>query len=117
MGKRNLTEKEIEVVKKAALIAALSSNHSWKTHKYLSELSEMDKEGVSNEFQEALKDGWKKITESDVDEVIHNSYKQHLVDMWFYYAVEDSHRNEYTNRFNGMKKELERSLEPIEKQV
>jgi hypothetical protein len=117
VGKRALNEKEIEVMKKAALIAALSSNHSWKTHKYLSGLCELDKDEVSGEFQEALQDGWKKITENDVEEVINGDFKPYPLSMWFYNAIDEDNRSHYTGIFNNMRKQLAYGLEPMEKQV
>ncbi|HUB92390.1 MAG TPA: hypothetical protein VL945_00345 [Candidatus Saccharimonadales bacterium] len=117
MGKRSLTEKEIETMQKAALIAALSSNHSWKTHKYLAELCELDKDGMSDEFNEALREGWKRINESDVEEVINGDFKRYLLHMWFYNAVDDDNRDRYRGIFNNMKKQLAYGLEPMEKKV
>lgn len=117
VGKRNLTEKEIEVMKKAALIAALSSNHSWKTYKYLNNYSELDKDGLSAEFEAALRDGWKKITENDVEEVINGEFNPYALSMWFYNAVEEKDRAHYAGIFNNMKKQLAYGLEPMEKQV
>jgi hypothetical protein len=117
VGKMNLTEKEIEVMKKAALIAALSSNHSWKTYKYLNNYSELDKDGLASEFEEAVKDGWKKITEIDVEEVINGEFNPYVLSTWFYNAIDEKERIGYATTFNNMKKQLAYGLEPMEKRV
>jgi hypothetical protein len=117
IGKRNLSEKEFETMKKAALIAALSSNHSWKTHKYLNSFCGMDKGALAEEFDYARKEGWKRITEGDVEEVINGNFNQYLLSMWFYYAMGEDGREEYSPLFTRMKKELAYGLEPMEKRV
>lgn len=117
VGKKNLTEKEIETMKKAALIAALSSNHSWKTYKYLNNYCALDKDALAEEFSYALKEGWKRITESDVEEVINGEFSPYALSMWFYNAMDDENRSEYNSIFGKMKKQLAYGLEPMEKQV
>ncbi len=116
-GKRVLSEKEIEVFKKAALVAALSSNHSWKTYKYLNNYSQLDKDALVEEFGYALSDGWRKITENDVEEVINSEFVPYNLSMWFYNAIDDRNREQYNSIFSKMKKQLAYGLEPMEKQV
>lgn len=117
VGKKNLNEREIGTVKKAALVAALSSNHSWKTYKYLSNYCELDKEALANEFSYALREGWKRVTENDVEEVINNNFNPYVLSMWFYYAVDQRDREEYNAIYNELKKQLAYGLEPMEKRV
>lgn len=117
IGKKNLTDSELATVKKAAVIAALSSNHSWKTYKYMHNYADLDKQALSEEFQYALKEGWKRITENDVEEVINGDFNPYSLNMWFYHAMGDSSRDEYGKIYGKMQKELAYGLEPIEKQI
>ena len=117
MSKRNLTEAEIETVKKAALIAALSSNHSWRTYKYLHNYAELDKHALVEEFNYAQKEGWKRITENDVEEVINGEVNPYTLSMWFYHTIGEEYREEYSSLFGSMKKQLAYGLEPMEKKV
>ena len=117
VGKRDLTDKEKETVRKASLIAALSSNHSWKTYKYLNNYCEMDKDALVEEFGYAEKEGWKRITENDVEEVINSERNPYALSMWFYNAIGDKERGNYNNTYSRIKKELAYGLEPMERQV
>ena len=121
-GKRNLSEKELETMKKATLIAALSSNHSWKTSKYLNNYCELDKDALSEEFAMSAKEGWKSINENDVEEVINGAdrngpFNPFALSMYFYHAMDDHTRKEYTEIFGKMQKELAYGLEPMEKRI
>ncbi len=120
-NKDNMSLKDAEVAKRATLIAALSSNHSWKTCKYLNNYCELDKDALVAEFEYATSEGWKRINENDVEEVINcdsnPSFSKHALSMWFYYAISDREREEYSNTFKLMKKELAYGLEPVEKRV
>ena len=117
-NKKVLADSEISMKKKAVMIAALSSNHSWKTHKYLCGISEgMDKGALAGEAAYAFKEGWKNINEADIEEVVNGSFSQHALSMWMYYVVDESFRDEYQNVYNNLKKEFAYGLEPIERRA
>lgn len=109
--KTDLNQQEAEIKRKAAVIAALSSNHSWKTSKYLQGLSDVDRESFSEEANRAVKSGWRNINESDVDEVVNGNIKPHLFSMWMFYALDEKQRNEFGQMFNKLRQEQEYNME------
>lgn len=116
-NKKDLTQEEDRTRKKAALVAALSSNHSWKTYKYIYNYGELDKQAISDEAFEAFREGWKCITENDVEEVVNANLNPHIFSMWLFYALGQDERNEYNDLYNKLKKEFAYSLEPMERAV
>ena len=100
---------------KAALIAAMSSNHSWKTYEYLRAGINFDKEAVAQETKLALDKGWMNITERDVEEVMTLNINEYAFSMWLFYAMEKDQRQKYKELFTELKKEFALGLEPIEK--
>lgn len=101
--------------KKAALIAALSSNHSWKTYKYLHNYGEMDKEAMASEVDYAFREGWKSISETDVEEVVNSDLNPHFFSMWLFHAFCGDRREECSQIFDKLKKEFAYGLEPLER--
>ena len=121
-AKQNFNAKEYGTVKKAVLIAALSSSHSWKTSKYLNNYCDLDKKSLSEEFIAAQNENWKFINENDIEEVVNcadknGSFNPYALSMWFYNVMDDKTRFEYSEVFNKMKKEFAYGLEPMEKRV
>lgn len=114
-SKNDLSQSEAEIKKKAAVIAALSSNHSWKTSKFVRCLSpEIDRESFSAEALNALNHGWKNISESDVDEVVNGPINRHQFSMWALYALEGRQRNDFLQIFDKLRNELEYNMEPAQ---
>jgi hypothetical protein len=116
-SKSTLTKQELEIKKKAAIVAALSSNHSWRTYKYLHKYSEMDRDALVGESAYAFKEGWKYITEPDVEEVVNTDQVPYNLSMWMYYALDEEQRNDFNHFFVKLRKEQEYGLEPIERRV
>ncbi len=102
---------------KAALVAAMSSNHSWKTYEYLSAGINFDKEAVSQETKLAIDKGWMNITERDVEEVMTLNINEYALSMWLFYAMEKEKRQKYKELYGELKKEFVLGLEPIERTV
>ena len=113
--KRSVAESETDLITRAAIIAALSSNHSWKTYKYLNNLCEIDKEGICAETEYAFREGWKSISESDVEEVINSNLNSQQLSLWMYYAVSREKRQKLIEVFEKMRKEMAYNLEPLQK--
>ena len=116
-NKSLLTPQEQEIKKKASIVAALSSNHSWRTYKYLHNYCDIDRDAIVGETAIAFKDGWKNITESDVEEVVNSSQTPHMFAMWMFYALDEKQRSEFGQLFGKLKKEQEYGLEPIERKI
>ncbi len=113
--KREFSEKDMAVVKRAMLVAALSSSHSWQTHRYLRFGGQLEKEKILDEAKYAFADGWKNISETDVEEVTSIPVPEHAMSMWVYYALGRPDRQEYKELFGDMKEEFADGLEPIER--
>lgn len=103
-----------ETRRKAALIAAMSSNHSWKTFEYLSEGKNLDRNAIAEETRLALDKGWMNITERDVEEVMTLDINEYALSMWLFYAVNKDSRQKYKVLYSELKKEFQMGLEPIE---
>ncbi|MCL5427763.1 MAG: hypothetical protein M1321_01120, partial [Candidatus Marsarchaeota archaeon] len=115
--KANLTRDEEEIKKKAAIVAALSSTHSWHTFKYLHNYGEMDFDAMIEETAFAFKEGWKNISENDVEEVVNSNQAPYMFSMWMFYALDEKQRSEFSQLFGKLKKEQEYGLEPIERKM
>lgn len=114
-NKGAFSEAERQTQKAAMVIAALSSGHSWKTYRYINNLSEFDKEAICGETAYAFSEGWKSITESDVEEVMTSDINNHNLSMWMFHSMCKEERSDIIGVFSRMKKELSYALEPIEK--
>ena len=115
-SKKLLSKDEQEIMKKAAVVAALSSNHSWKTYKYLHNYGSFDKETLNGEATFAFDEGWKNINETDVEEVVNTEYNQHVMSMWIFSALDERKRKDFITFFEKLKKDQEYGLEPLERQ-
>ena len=116
-AKRDLTNDEDELRKKAGIVAALSSTHSWRTFKYLHNYATIDRDAIIGETAYAFKDGWKNISETDVEEVVNSSQSPYIFSMWMFYALDEKQKSEFSQLFGKLKKEQEYGLEPIERKV
>jgi hypothetical protein len=114
--KRSLEDEQDKRIKDiASLVASLSSSHSWRTYKYLHDGGELDKDAIIMEANSAFSEGWKSITESDVEEVVNSNIDDYLISTWFFYAIEKEKRDYYKSLLEEIKKELVDGIEPIEK--
>ncbi len=102
--------------KKAALIASLSSSHSWKTYEYFNDNAQFDKEAITSEKRSAFEKGWMEINEDDVEEVISLGMSEYAFSMWLFYTMDNkADKMEYSALFDLVKKEFAYGLEPIER--
>ncbi len=111
-SKTELSQQESEIKETAWVVASLSSNHSWKTYKYLHHDGEFDNEAFVGETGYALKEGWKNISESDYAEVKNKLPKDHLLNRWKQYALDEKHRNRFSQLYNKFQKEQAYELQP-----
>ncbi|MDE1850305.1 MAG: hypothetical protein KGH54_00735 [Candidatus Micrarchaeota archaeon] len=108
---------DMRVKKIAMLIASLSSNHSWKTSRYLHNNEVMDKMCMQEEARQAFTEGWKNINESDIEEVINSNISEHAFSMWLYNIVSKEQRHDFQELYRKIKIEFVDGLEPIERLV
>ncbi len=115
-AKKKLSKEEMDIMKKAAVVAAISSNHSWKTYKYLHNYCDFDKDAMTAESEVAFNKSWKEITEADVEEVVNGDYNKHYLSNWMFYALDEKKRKDFSTYFEKLIKDQEHGLEPIEKE-
>ncbi len=116
ISKKHEVDGEEEKIKDmASLVASLSSSHSWKTYKYLHDGGELDKNAIAMEASSAFGEGWKNVTEKDIEEVVKSNVDEYLLSTWFFYAVPNEKRDYYKGLLEEMKKEYADGIEPIEK--
>ncbi|MDE1846381.1 MAG: hypothetical protein KGH53_03845 [Candidatus Micrarchaeota archaeon] len=106
---------DMKIKKIAMLIASLSSNHSWKTYRFLHKESDMDRLCMLDEAKHAFSEGWKNITESDIEEVVNSNVSEHTFSMWLYNIVEKEQRTEFKTLHQKLRMEFADGLEPIER--
>lgn len=111
--KKDLQEKDNEIREKAMLIAALSSR-SWKTYRYMHDGAEFDKVAILNEAQCAFSDGWKDISEREIEEVVNSEIRDDLLSMWSFNVLGQDQRQKFMNMLQEIKKEFIDGLEPLE---
>jgi hypothetical protein len=113
--RKEIEDNDFQTKKKAMLVAALSSNHSWKTYKYLHDGGNFDRDGIISEAIAAFNEGWKNITETDVEEVVNSNIDEHMFSMWLFEIVNKEQRQEFWTLLNNLKVEFADGLEPIER--
>ncbi|MGI0141582.1 MAG: hypothetical protein ACREBF_02955 [Candidatus Micrarchaeales archaeon] len=118
LAKKKVCESaDAHIKKMAMLIASLSSNHSWKTSRYLHNNEPMDRMCMLDEAKRAFDEGWKSINESDIEEVVNSNISDHTFSMWLYNIVNKEQRQEFHGLYKRIKLEFIDGLEPIERQV
>lgn len=111
--KKDLQEKDNEIMEKAMLIAALSSR-SWKTYRYMHDGVEFDKVAILNEAENAFNEGWKEISEREIEEVVNLDIREDLLSMWSFSVLGKDQRQKFINMLQAIKREFVDGLEPLE---
>ncbi len=113
--KRDFTDRDRALVERAKLVAALSSSHSWQTYRYLRFGGDLDRQKILDEASYAFDEGWRNISETDVEEVVSTKVPEHAFSMWVFCALPKDQRPEYKELFSVLKEEFKDGLEPIER--
>ncbi|MGC8538478.1 MAG: hypothetical protein ACP5MK_01255 [Candidatus Micrarchaeia archaeon] len=113
--KEELDKEDLSKIQTAKVVAALSSNHSWRTYRFMHDGEEFDKEKISEEAKDAFESGWKEINEFDIEEVANLNVEEQKFSLWLYYAVDKELREEVRQSFNTLKELFVDGIEPIEK--
>jgi len=114
LRKRELTEDDSEIMNRARLIAALSSNHSWRIYRYLHKGDAFDRDAIVNELRAAFNGGWKEISENDVKEVITSDIDRRKFSSMLLYSFDKERIKEYGELLPLLKSEFVDGMEPIE---
>ena len=111
--KRDLQGKDNEIKERAILIAALSSR-SWKTYRYMHDGAEFDKVAIMNEAQCAFSDGWREISEREIEEVVNSDIREDLLSMWSFYVFGKDQRQKFLDMLRDVKNDFIDGIEPLE---
>jgi hypothetical protein len=114
LKKKELEIGDTEVINKARLVAALSSNHAWRVSRFLHNGDAFDKAMIREEIRAAFNEGWKEINENDVKEVANSDMDEHALCMVFMCLDEKDGRNEYRELLTHFREEFIDGIEPIE---
>lgn len=75
----------------------------------------MDKSAMVGEVSHAIREGWKTITETDVEEVVHKEIPSYPFSMWMFHALDDKQREDFPHVLTQLKKEQQYDVLPAEK--
>lgn len=114
LKKREQDRGDQKVIRMAKLIAALSSNHSWRVFRYLHNGDPFDKDAIRVEIVAACREGWKEINENDIKEVLTMPIEEHAFSMVLTCWSEKDERQEYKELFEELEEEFIDGIEPIE---
>jgi hypothetical protein len=107
-------DEDLRVINMARLIAALSSNHSWRTYRYLHDNDSFDKDAIRVEMSAAYREGWRDINENDIKEVLTAPIDEHAFSMVLTCWPEKDERHEFKELFKELQKEFIDGIEPLE---
>ncbi len=108
-----LSEEEQILKSMAVIIAAFSSNHSWKTYKCLQNNEQMDTAEVKDEYVQAESSRWKSISLVDVEELSNTQISDSNFYSWLFYNVEKDKQKVFREAWRILKKEFENSCDEI----
>ena len=114
LKKREITRDDAEVINRARLVAALSSNHSWRIYRYIHKGDAFDRDAIVSEIRSAFNDGWKEIGENDVKEVITSDIDRSKFSSILLYSLDKERIKEYGELLPRLKAEFVDGMEPIE---
>jgi hypothetical protein len=114
LRKREITTDDAEVINRARLIAALSSNHSWRVYRYLHHGDPFDRDAIVSEIRCAFNEGWKEIGENDVKEVITSDIDRRKFSSILLYSLDKERIRVYGDLLPRLKAEFIDGMEPIE---
>ena len=107
---------DIRVINMARLVATLSSNHSWRTYRYLHNGDPLDKDAIRVEIVAANREGWREINENDIKEVLTNPIDEHAFSMVLTCWPDKEERHEFKELFEELQEEFIDGIEPLETQ-
>ena len=116
LKKKEADRGDNRVINMARLVATLSSNHSWRTWRYLHNGDQFDKDAIRGEMHLAFMEGWKDINENDIKEVLTTPIEEHAFSMVLTCYPEREERREFKGLFEELEKEFIDGIEPLEAQ-
>ena len=111
--KKDIENSDIQTVNKARLVAALSSNHSWRISRYLYNSDILDPAATAAELFAAFKVSWKYIDENDIMEVVNSDIEEHKLCNVLMCAHDRTMMKVFRDLFPELKNEFANGMEPI----
>jgi hypothetical protein len=108
---------DAETIRKIAIIvSSMTSSHSWQTYKSISKQSdELNSANVKEEYNEAVKERWKQVTPSDINELANLNISDSVFHRWLFFNVPWTEHNAYKRAWLSLKKEMEMPKDYTEK--
>lgn len=96
----------------AVIVAAFSSNHSWKTYAEMTEniSPNFNCPEVKGEYFEASAQKWKGITAQDISEVAKRGIQGLKFERWLYYTVENPDRESYKRAWSTFNEFIDKDV-------
>ncbi len=115
LKKKSLDSDDFKVINEARLVAALSSNHSWRVYRFMHERDTFDRNAIRDEVNAAYNEGWKEISENDLKEVVTSNLEDHaLSQVLSCGALEKNEVKDFKDLLPRLLQEFEDGIEPIE---
>lgn len=99
------------------IVAALSSSHSWQTYKAIKENPTwLSKPEVREEYQNALMEGWKNITYTDINETAQDKSVENAFDTWLVFNVDKKEHEDYKNAWKSLLEQSANSCDDVKRE-
>ncbi len=109
---RSITEDGDIIRAKAVIIASFSSNLSWQTYKTITtDPGKLNSIEVKREYDEAVTDKWKRVTNNDVREVATNGIGDNAFSTWLFFNVDKDAHDAYNKAWRLFKSEFSEGCE------
>ena len=100
------------ILAKAVIIASFSSNLSWQTYNTITtDPGKLNLPEVKREYEEAVSEKWKRVTNNDVREVATNGISDNAFSMWLFYNVGKDEHDNYKKAWQLFKDEFSEGCE------
>lgn len=108
--------KEDEILKAmATLVASFSSAHSWQTYKTIIEgnINSLNSPEVKNEYMRALMENWKRVKNTDIQEVASTNVRDGIFFTWLTMNVAKPEREKYRKAMDVLKQHMNEECDGI----
>jgi hypothetical protein len=116
-NKGPLSKDEQKAMRKAVIVAAFTSGHSWQTYKTLTSPTpaSFNSAAVKKEYEDSVATNWKNVTPFDIHEVANTNVSDTSFSHWLFFNVGKDHQEEYKGAWMELKSELEEDCDNVER--
>lgn len=111
--KKEFGDEDVQTINMARLIAALSSNHSWRISRYLYDDDPLDPLAAFAELAAAMKVNWMNVDENDIMEIVTSSPEEYKLFNVFVCAHDKELMKLFKSFFPRLVSEFADGMEPI----